>query len=378
MAIRRIVQIVPALPPTASGVGDYALALASVLRGEFGLESQFVVANDEWQESSGLSSGFQARRLAERSAERLLDLLFAMEESATETDVLLQLSGYGYSRRGCPFWLLDGLRRWKQQRPRARLVTMFHELYAPAPVWSHTFWVGLAQKAAVGEIARLSDVAVTNIDRHRRWLERCDGSKTGKVSAMAIPSSVGEPEAPAPLSARKKSLVIFGLPPSRRRAYETRLAVLERACGQLGIAEVHDVGPAYEGIPQRIGAVPVIQYGCMEERGLSALLSQSLAGFVDYFPGYVAKSGIFASYCAHRMMPIMPQDGRSEDDGIRRGAHYHDLSLAAPAGLDEAQAVADAAWEWYQPHSMRQHARWIAGTLDWSRREQAIAVRKRA
>jgi hypothetical protein len=218
-------------------------------------------------------------------------------------------------------------------------------------------------------IARLSDLAVTNIQLYRNRLEQFDPSKRGKIVMLAIPSSVGEPWAPDSLSARAKSMVIFGLPPSRRRSYETRLRALESACEQLGIAEVHDVGPAFDGVPERIGDVPVRKHGHLSADQLSPLLSQSMTGFVDYSPGYMAKSAVFAAYCAHRMLPVLPQDGCSESDGIRCGVHYYNVGGAAASGASAPppQAIADAAWRWYHGHSLRSHARAFAAAV--ARRE---------
>jgi hypothetical protein len=356
-----LIQIVPALPPIANGVGDYGLTLACEMRRQSGVDTLLVVANERWEGPEQVE-GFAARRLAARSAENLADVLCAASDGVGRPGVLLQLSVYGYSRRGCPFWLLEGLRRWKRKNPDGQLMTMFHELYATAPPWKSTFWVSPAQQMVVGGIARLSDVAVTNIQRYCDRLERFDPSKKGKIALLATPSSVGEPIAPSELGARAKILVVFGLPPSRKRAYGTRLAELQRACEQFGIEEVHDVGPLYEGIPERIGPVPVRKHGRMEGGDLNALLSQSMAGFVGYFPEYMGKSAVLAAYCAHRMLVVVPEDGRSEADGVRCGIHYY--NVGAPDGAaPEPQTIADAAWNWYQAHSLRSHARTFAGAL---------------
>jgi hypothetical protein len=40
-----MIQIVPALPPAANGVGNYALALAGAMHPGFGVETQSVVAS---------------------------------------------------------------------------------------------------------------------------------------------------------------------------------------------------------------------------------------------------------------------------------------------------------------------------------------------
>jgi hypothetical protein len=355
-----MIQIVPALPPVASGVGDYAVGVASKMREEFGLESLFVVASERREYDEVRLDGFHARWLPQRSAQQLAQML----GESGDKEVLLQLSGYGYSRSGCPFWLLEGLKQWKQRQPQARLVTMFHELYATSAPWRKAFWFTAAQKIVIGAIARLSDVAVTNIDLYRCRLERWNVWKKGKIAVLSMPSNVGELSAAGRVKARQRSIVVFGLPASRRPCYDRHLQALKAACEQMRISQVHDVGPPCHCIPEWIGRARVIQHGRIEGRELNSLLSQSLAGFLDYSPAYMGKSGVFAAYCAHAMLPVSPRQGDSEDDGIRCGVTYY--SPTAPAiHLDERamQAVADAAWQWYQGHSLLSHARVFARAL---------------
>jgi hypothetical protein len=361
-----LIQIVPALPPATNGVGDYALAVAGAMRRELGLETRFVVGNPAWQGPEEVD-GFSVRKVAARSAEGLEETLLEAARGG-ESRVLLQLSGYGFSGRGCPWWLMHGLRRWRAKQTNGRLVTMFHELYATAPPWKTTFWVSPAQRMVVQGIARSSDVAVTNIERYRNRLERFDPSKRGSVEALAVPSNVGEPLEPGELVTRARSMVVFGQPGSRKRSYATQLAALQRACEMLGISEIHDLGESFDGIPERVGSVPVKRHGVMEACQLSALLSSSMAGFVDYPPEYLGKSGVFAAYCAHRLLAVLAvpaEGGRAAADGIECGLHYYGAGRRESAGIapEKRQAIADAGWKWYRGHSLKSHARTFAGAL---------------
>ena len=353
-----MIQIVPALPPVPNGVGDYGLDLACAMRREFGVQTLFVV-DDDGRDHVEEVEGFGASRLGTRSAQALAEALYAAaNHSAGDSNVLLQLSPYGYSSRGCPFWLLEGLRRWRRKRPDGRLLTMFHELFAGAPPWRKAFWFRPAQKFVVREIARLSDVAVTTNQLYRKLLEELDPSKLRKVQVLPASSTVGEPVAPAQLIARGKGLVVFGLPASRKKAYDVHRTVLKRACEQLGIEEIHDVGPPFESVPETIDSIPVRKHGHMPAAELSRLLSESMAGYVSYSSGFMAKSSVLAAYCAHRMVPLTAEEGCSEADGLRCGVHYY--NAAGRAGLyassPQPQAIADAAWHWYQGHALTNHA----------------------
>src|SRR5438270_1544788 len=130
-----LVQIVPRLPPATDGLGDYALSLARELRNNFGVESHFIVGDTNWNGGSEIEE-FSIDRLVDRSAISLLSSLTALESSCV---VLLHYVGYGYARRGTPGWLVNGLHHWRAQCHDARLLTMFHEVYALGPFWSSSF-----------------------------------------------------------------------------------------------------------------------------------------------------------------------------------------------------------------------------------------------
>ena len=358
-----LIQVVPALPPTTSGVGDYALALARVLRQDFALDTEFVVGNAEWQGPDRVED-FRVWKLPARSGGDLEAMLESIRIRTGSSRVLLHLSIYGYAARGCPFWLVEGLRRWKAKQPDSKLVTMFHELYAFGPPWGSAFWVSRLQRTICSRIARLSDTAVTNAYHHRERLERFDPSKRHQVPVLAIPSGVGEPSVATDLNVRSKNMVIFGQRRLREQVYRRNRDALQQACERFGIAEIHDVGAVFDGIPDRVGEIPVTRHGFMGASELSSLLSNSVAGFVDYGRGYLGKSSVFGAYCAHGVIPVTPGDEESEADGIGCGVHYYSVEGSQEsADLAKMQSIADAAWNWYQGHSLRCHARVFADII---------------
>jgi hypothetical protein len=92
-----IFQIVPQLPPAIDGVGDYALNLASQLRCDHALETEFMVCDPTWQGESEIE-GFPVHKLNSRSSTDLIAQLNQLQA----TTVLLHYVGYGYAKRGCP------------------------------------------------------------------------------------------------------------------------------------------------------------------------------------------------------------------------------------------------------------------------------------
>ena len=95
-----LVQIVPGLPPLTDGVGDYSLAVANILRGEFGVDSHFLVGRRGWRRGQRRSTASVWNPWALQSAPNLARLLEELQSDSGTSAALLQLSAYGYARRG--------------------------------------------------------------------------------------------------------------------------------------------------------------------------------------------------------------------------------------------------------------------------------------
>jgi hypothetical protein len=132
----KVIQIVPRLPPNTDGIGDYALNLGHELKRAYGIETNFIVGDSEWNGGKEVG-GFITRKI--HSSGSLLAFLLndpRGEQLQANPIILLHYVGYGYAKRGCPFWLVEGLKSCKKKMPQMRLVTMFHELYAFGPPWT--------------------------------------------------------------------------------------------------------------------------------------------------------------------------------------------------------------------------------------------------
>src|ERR1051326_8361469 len=166
-AMTPLVQVVPHLPPTISGVGDYALWLAEELRGAHDIDTRFVVGNPKWSGPPEVN-GFPVFKLESRAAKPFAQLLAQTASPVVPSSrgpvvpLLLHYVGYGYQKRGCPFWLARGLEAWRREQGMRRLVTMFHELYASGPIWASSFWTSPFQRGLAASVARISDRCWTN------------------------------------------------------------------------------------------------------------------------------------------------------------------------------------------------------------------------
>ena len=350
-----LLQIVPSLPPAVNGVGDYATLLARALRARHGIESEFVVGDPGWRSPPG-GAEFPARAVPARTADALGSLLPA---AGDPTPVLLHYVPYGYAPRGCPFWLVKSLRHLNHpNHPNAknRIITIFHELSADGePPWRSAFWLSSFQRRLGRELGRLSDgrQMTTNLvaDQLRALLPPNDNV----VAALPVFSNLGEADPPLPVEQRQRRIVVFGTRTWREAVYGPHADDLLAACRRLGIESVLDVGAPLASPPTSL-PIPFAAHGLLRAEEAPAVFGQSLAGFFTYPAPYLGKSGIFAAYCAHGLVPVTTADNRRPNgDGLQAGKHY----LLGTEG-DAPAEVARAAHAWYQGHRLRVHADAVA------------------
>jgi hypothetical protein len=349
----RLIQIVPIRARTSEGVGDYARIIAERMRADAGLETSFISCTplpperrrqDEWE----------SIELPERSSRALTEALDALEARHGAAPIILHLSGYGFDRRGAPFWLARALGAWRRRHPSARLAIVFHELFAIGPVWTRLFWMGQVQRRVTRALQALSNGGITTVGRTLEWLSH--GPAHAPPFLFPCFATIGEPEGEVALaSARGNTLAIFG-----------RASVLDEIYGQWAgplaefvrankIAEVIDIGARPVPPPDRIGEAKVTQLGELGPEALHAHLARARYGMLRYDADWLPKSSILAAYCAHGVIPVCLSGQRGDGDGLLPGTNYLKIErdAAAPcpdiSAIDQLQARAQA---WYRPHSI--------------------------
>jgi hypothetical protein len=352
-----VISIVPRLPPAIDGVGDYALNLARQLRQDFNIQTQFIVGNPEWKGELEIE-GFPVSQVIDGNAKQLTALL----ECDRNSPVLLHYVGYGYAKRGCPVWLVDGLEHWKNLYPLRSLVTMFHELYASSYLpWQSSFWLSPLQKNLTTRLTKLCDRSITNTQGYAETL--CKLAPNQKFASISLPvfSNIGELNHEIPLSQRTKRLVTFGHKNSRARIYQEYVTDLEQICQDFNIEEICDIGrPTGVALPN-ISNVSIVEKGFVESSQISKILNDSIIGFLIFPPPVqLAKSTIFAAYCAHGLIPCMVSGSAITINNLEMGKHY--LSTSNPnssykLSLKIGQEIADNAYDWYQTHSLAKQAK---------------------
>jgi hypothetical protein len=356
-----ITAIVPRLPPAVNGLGDYGLNLARQLRQDFGLVTDFIVGDPNWVGGT-LVEGFAVKQVAAKSATALLDLL--PNQSDSSAIVLLHYVGYGYAKRGCPVWLVEGLEHWKKAANNRCLVTMFHEIYAFGPIWTSQFWTSPLQKNLATRLTFRSDYCFTSKQGYAEILDQISQGKHTKIPALPVFSTIGEPEHIPPLLERTRRLVVFGNGGSRSRVYQRSLLALERTCRELEISEIVDIGPSLGFEVEPVQGISVVSMGVKSPQEISDLLSNSVVGFFDYSTEYLAKSTIFAAYCAHRLLPIGVFYEGLNVDNLEVGKHYWLADrYQGSMNLLVGQLIADNAHAWYQTHNLSVQASAFANYL---------------
>ncbi len=353
----KVTAIVPKLPPAVDGLGDYGLSLARQLQQSLNCRTNFIVGDPAWSGAEAIE-GFLIRQVRRRSPQSLLELL--PPEAEAPATLLLHYVGYGYAKRGCPFWLITALERWRQAGPRRRLVTMFHEVYARAPLWhwNSQFWTSPLQRHLAIRLSRLSDRCLTSKQDYAARVSHLSGGKHPAIPVLPVFSNLGEPQNLAPLSDRRRRLVVFGSAGRRDRVYRQSQLALERTCQELVITEILDIGPPLEKKVPTINGLEIQGLGIQTAAESSRLLAAAIVGFFNYPIDYLAKSGIFAAYCAHGVIPIGTGSLGQDRDGLLAGRHYW-LAAQYPQPMDLAagQVVANHAYAWYQTHSLSLQAK---------------------
>ena len=353
---RQIIQVVPRLQPTRCGVSDHAIALASELRTRYGIDTAFVVLNSAERSDVPYS-------VIHCSPDRLLNACISLSKNQAAA-ILVHLSGYGYSADGAPTLLAEALRSVRADG-RFRVAVFFHELFATGMPWKSAFWYSRRQKRAVRRIAEACDLLVTNTRRYVDWLNReIVRPSASPIQYMPVFSQVGEAQQHISLADRDPVMTVFGLGGTRQNAYH-ELSALGTMLQQFGIQEILDIGPEFEA-PGELHGIPVRRMGVLAATEIARQFSRSTFGFLSYPHTRLAKSGVFAGYCAHGVIPVIARHFTGQVDGLEDGVHVLSPRTATAAQASALESCSIAAWRWYSGHRLHDHAALYARWMDES------------
>ena len=357
-----LIQIVPRRTAEPNGVADYALALACALRERSGIGSIFLSATSS-AEAAPKQDEWRTIPIARR-AEDLVGTLSSLSEETRVYAVLLHFAGYGYQKRGIPLWLAGGLKDLRRRRPGVPLLTIFHELYATGRPQQSAFWLCPVQQQIARSILKLSSAAITPTNLSRRRLEKWLSGNNGKaITTMPVFSNVGEPGRGLHPFARAPTAVIFGLTGVEDRLFGIYRSGLERVVPALGIESILDVGPRSSSLPSTLAGAPVISKGALPPTVVSRLLQEARFGIVAYPVDVIGKSGVFAAYAAHGVVPIVLSDADrlASLDGLRPNEHFLDgIRFSTGQSAGDLDSIQSELFDWYTSHALPAQADCLA------------------
>jgi hypothetical protein len=349
-----IVQIVPRRAAQPDGVGDYATLVASALFERSGCTSVFIVGTPADSEPP-VEDTWRNSPVAARKGSALAKQLTNLCRQTGARAILLHVSCYGYQQRGVPFWLLEGMRIWRQLQPRTCLVGIFHELFATGHVWNSSFWLSRAQRYITRELWRLCDYGLTTNDTYAGHLAAWRVVTQNHLKVLPVFSNVGEPESIIPLLDRPAHMAVFGRPGVEQGVYSNPISQESAAITNvLGIRNVIDIGDRAMSVPPRLGHAVVTSMGPLSRCVVSRHLLTCRYGLLNYDVGRLGKSGVFAAYAAHGVIPICIGSRAAPTDELEEGRHFLRWPFhRVPPNLSEIQRNL---LHWYQNHSVAQHA----------------------
>jgi hypothetical protein len=366
LARNTVLQIVPQLPGTFDGVGDYALNLAQALSSEHGIETTFLVAR---KTSVASRNGYAIISGLDRNA--------SAELARQCEHVILHYANYGYQSRGVPF-SLRAFAKELRGNLRGSWVTTFHELYASGPPWKSAFWLRPMQVRIARDLIELSTSCVVSNPSIEEAIRAHQASR--KVYLAPVMSNFGEPALTGFEGVSAKRWVICGgtaLVARSLRLFEQLRPLIPDAFApeHLDVVGGHEeisIRATLDRLGRGESGLACHYYPEVSVELASEVLRRSAFGWIDYFgagkmwPGMILKSGAFAALCAHGVVPILSH--REEPiaiDGDALPGPYHmtpgGINFPSPERLREIQ---QQFYAWYHAHAdSRQLARVYAEAL---------------
>jgi hypothetical protein len=272
-----------------------------------------------------------------------------LDTSNRGTPILLEFTPLAYSRLGLSLPLLLQVVRWRLNG--CRVITYFHELpFSNGRQWKRKFAATL-QRGYCVLLAAASSSSVQNQETGSRWLKLLCGAD--RLSFLPTCSNVGESTDPPSPEIRPLQVVVFGSPGKRRHAHA--LVASQGGYRRLFGANVSviDIGEPMQ-LPQELVS-EVSALGPLPVAEIQKHLLSSRFGFFYSEPDQFSKSGVFAAYCAHGVVPIIAHSAPDQP------AHY--LTPADITSGSKRFVNPNAVWQscrtWHQQFSASAGAKLI-------------------
>jgi hypothetical protein len=359
------IQIVPRLPPHICGIGDYAVTAAQNILEHDRIPTVFIKTDNHFP-SEETVAGFPVIEVTTHSSQALLAALaVANPQQDTPEWVLIQYEFYQFHPKGCPAWLINGLKQWKKGASHRKIAVMFHEVYTYTIPRRREILLRPYQMHLVKTLIRLSDACFTSNPLVMPDIKRMARHNTTQFAPVY--SNFGEPSLSAQQLQAKdaRRWVIAGSTPRLQRSFSTFLDQLSKLPPELFPAHLDLIGgnenPEIRALMSKTLPFTIDYYPEVTHEFASSLLTKASFSFIDYFndktqrfyPGLVFKSGTFAANSAHGVVTIFNHAEPASSLADTRFPDFFTMSeerlhLPDPCHLHALRAKI---YEWYQHHS---------------------------
>lgn len=348
------IHILPHVPSSACGVADYAWSLAKRLREDEQVESKFIGVQKAEGREGHATVAFPAEVLPSPSSAALREVIKRLREDAA--CLILHFSPYGYQKRGVALWLAQAWKQLSRDQRIPRRIVMFHEVAASSSPLQSAFWLRPLQHRVARSLLLSSDFVLTNCELNRREILSSARSAKADVPVLPVFSNFGEPSELCPFSVRERQIVIFTSNLSSQHGIKAIWSELENAAVRAGAQRIVMIGKSVL-IPSEF-PIPVYQTGFLSTEQVSQMLAESAFGFAFVGPQLFAKSGIFAAFAAHGVIPLVPVPDATLWDGLHAGEHY--VRPVKMSDLSSPEVIQRSLQCWYSGHSQGATARFFA------------------
>jgi len=248
------------------------------------------------------------------------------------------------------------MQKWRQIQPSICLIGIFHELFASSNrVWNSSFWLSRAQLYITRELWRLCDYGLTTNNIYAGHLAAWRPIMRNRLKILPVFSNVGEPETIPPLLHRPAHMAVFGGAGVERAIYSK--PILEESAAvtnAVSIQNVVDIGARVTSVPPHLGHAVVTSMGRLSGCLVSRHLLACRYGLLNYDVGRLGKSGVFAAYASHGVIPICIGSRAVPTDGLEEGRHF--LRWPFEQTTLSLSEMPTNLIRWYRNHSVAKHA----------------------
>jgi hypothetical protein len=295
----------------------------------------------------------------ERTESALVAQLSELCRNTSAVAVVIHVSGYGYQKRGVPFWLSRGLNTWHGTHPNCSVLGVFHELFATGRIWNSSFWLSNSQKRVTQRIWHLCDAALTTTDRYFEQLVAWRPKMAHMLRTMPVPSAIGKSDVVlSPPESRPPNMVVFGQPGTEDHVYFKPWGGVTKSITEtLGIKEIVDIGSRKAAPPRSVGLASITPMGILPPERVRAALVSCRFGLLNYDIARLQKSSVFAAYAAHGVIPICIGSQANPPRGLAEGEHF---LTWPPQKIADLGVIQRRLAQWYEDHSIVKHAEALA------------------